>query len=149
MAAPVAALAAAPGPVSHCAEVRNDDAVQGYDPALKSGLLKAYARLFPQARIPDERMLQAEAHTRCMGGKLLACFTGANLPCEKLDTEPENAGAATFCAGNPDAAIVPAYAAGHDSAWSFHCVHGQPAVSGEAFHLDARGFAASLWAPVN
>jgi hypothetical protein len=140
---------AAAGPAEQCAQVQNDDAIQPYNPSLRAGLLKAYARLFPQLRMPpDDREFEAGVHIRCMDGALLACFTGANLPCTKMNTARDNTGADAFCQTNPDAAGVPAYATGHDAAYAYRCVGGRAIVAGKAFKLDPRGFAASLWAPI-
>jgi hypothetical protein len=147
---PLFAYAAEPGPAAYCAEVRNDDAVRAYDPSLRPGLLNAYARLFPQARMPpDDRVFQASTHLRCADGRLLACFTGANLPCGKLNAARDNRGAAAFCAENPNAQVVPAFATGHDAAFLYRCAAGQAEMSGETFVLDRRGFAAELWAPLD
>ncbi len=66
---------------AQCVRVRNDDLVRPYDPSLRAGLLRAYAHLFPQARMPpNEEEFQASVHIRCMDGRLRACFTGANRP---------------------------------------------------------------------
>jgi hypothetical protein len=144
------AHASGPGPTTKCAQVGNDDTIRLYDPLLRTGLLVAYARLFPQARMPpDERVFQVETHIRCMNGRLLACFTGANLPCGKLHAAPENAGAAAYCKTDPQALVVPAFAVGHDAAYAYRCVDGRPSITGATFRLDARGFAATLWAPLD
>jgi hypothetical protein len=137
------------GPGEQCAQVRDDDTIRPYDASLRTGLLKAYARLFPQARMPpDEQQFSAGAHIRCMDGHLLACFTGANLPCSKMNTQRENQGAAEYCRSNPDAPFVPAFATGHESAYNYRCVAGHASIASETFKLDARGFAATLWAPI-
>jgi hypothetical protein len=110
-------------------------------------LLKAYAHFFPQARMPpNEQEFQAGAHIRCMDGRLWVCFTGANLPCGKMNTARDNKGAEAFCQTNPDAPFVPAFAAGHGSIPIDVSRGGRR--SAAAFPLDARGFAATLWAPV-
>jgi hypothetical protein len=137
------------GPAAQCAQVRDDDTIHPYDASLRAGLLKAYAHLFPQARMPPgEQQFKAGAHIRCMGGRLLACFTGANLPCSRMNTQRENQGATAYCRSNPDAAFVPAFATGHDSAYRYRCVGGHASIAGETFKLDPRGFAATLWAPI-
>ncbi len=128
----------------------NDDAVHPYDASLRAGLLRAYVRLFPQARMPrDNQSFEAGAHIRCMDGRLLACFTGANLPCGKMNVDRSNRGAEAYCRDNRASPFVPAFATGHDSAFVYRCVGGHAEVSGETFKLDARGFAASLWAPID
>jgi hypothetical protein len=137
------------GPAEQCAQVGNDDTVRPYDPSLRPGLLKAYARLFPRARMPpDDQAFQAGAHIRCMDGRLLACFTGANLPCGKMNTDRNNKGAQAFCRENRPTPFVPAFATGHDSAYTYRCVAGHAEISGETFKFDSRGFAASVWAPI-
>jgi len=132
-----------------CARVRNDDALRPYDAALHAAIVAAFARLFPQAPPPDERVLQAQTHLRCRDGHLLVCFTGANLPCGKMKTARRNQGATYFCRANPDAPVVPAYAVGHDSAYTFRCRSGKADVSGSALPLDKRGFAAANWTQVD
>jgi hypothetical protein len=143
------APAANAGPADQCAQVRNDDTIRPYEASLRAGLLKAYAHLFPHARMPpDEHTFRAGAHIRCMEGRLLVCFTGANLPCAKMNTSPDNEGATAFCRAHPDASGVPAFATGHDAAYNYRCVAGEARIDGETFPLDPRGFAATLWAPV-
>lgn len=149
MFVPLFARVAGAGPAEQCAQVRNDDTIHPYDASLRAGLLRAYVRLFPQARMPpDDQAFQAGAHIRCMDGQLLACFTGANLPCAKMDTDRDNKGAEAFCRTNPTTPFVPAFATGHDSAYSYRCVAGHAAITGETFPLDPRGFAGPLWAPI-
>jgi hypothetical protein len=144
------ARAADAGLAAQCARVRDDDTIRGYEPSLHAELVSAFQRLFPSAPMPPEqRMIEAGAHIRCMDGRLLACFTGANLPCEKMDSARENPGAAAFCRDNPNAGLVPAYAAGHDTIYSYRCVSGRPQTDGTLFTLDRRGFAAALWTPLN
>jgi hypothetical protein len=141
--------AAEQGPAASCAQAGDDDTVRGYDPSLRAGLLIAYAHLFPQARMPpNEHELQAGAHIRCMDGRLWACFTGANLPCDKMNTARDNKGADAFCRTNPEAPFVPAFATGHDTIYSYRCVTGRAEITGTTFPLDARGFAATLWAAI-
>jgi hypothetical protein len=142
-------LSAEPGLAAECAQVRNDDTVRPYDPSLRAGLLAAYGRLFPRARTPDEQALQAGAHIRCMNGRLLGCFSGANMPCGKLNMAPDNQGAAAFCSASPNAEIVPAYATGEDAGFLYRCAGGQAEISGDTFLPDARGFAVELWAPID
>lgn len=136
-------------PAANYACSKSDDTVRPYNPSLRAGFLNAYRQLFPHARMPpDETQLQAGAATRCMDGRLLACFTGANLPCSKMNTARDNTGANAFCRTNLDADGVPAFATGHDSAYRYRCMSGRAKIVGTIFVLDQRGFAASLWAPM-
>jgi hypothetical protein len=149
MLVPLLGHAAEVGLAAQCARVRNDDTVRSFDPSLREGLLRAYGRLFPRARMPrNDQEFQAGAHIRCMDGRLSACFTGANLPCEKMSTARDNKGAWAFCQTNPYAPFVPAFATGHDSIYSYRCAAGRAEINGTTFPLDARGFAATLWTPV-
>jgi hypothetical protein len=134
---------------ARCAQIGNDDRVRPYDPSLSAGLIKAYSRLSPGARMPPPAELKAGANIRCMNGHLLACFVGANLPCGKMQAARDNPGADEYCHGNPDADVVPAFATGHDTTYSYRCASGKPVVVGQTFTLDRRGFAAKLWAPVD
>ena len=144
------ALAAESSLAAQCSRVHDDDTIHGYVPALHDGLIRAFERLFPSARTPpDEGEIQAGAHIRCMDGHLLACFTGANLPCAKMNTARDNPGADAFCRANPDADSIPAFATGHDTIYRYRCVSGRLDVTGTAFELDSRGFAAQLWAPLD
>lgn len=141
---------AASGPAARCAAVRDDDAVRPYEPALRTSLVGAYRRLFPQAQSPPrEDTLRQQAGIRCMGGRLYACFTGANLPCARMNAARDNSGAAQFCRSNPESEVVPMAATGHDTVFSYRCRAGRAVVTGQAVILDARGFATSLWTPLN
>ncbi|MEJ1975319.1 MAG: hypothetical protein WDN49_03875 [Acetobacteraceae bacterium] len=91
---------------ARCAQLRNDDTLRGYDPALRPGLLKAFARLFPDApQPPATQVLQTGASVRCMDGRLLACFVGANLPCGKMNAARDNPGADAFLPRQPSGRI--------------------------------------------
>ncbi|MGN6116345.1 MAG: hypothetical protein ACTHN2_12585 [Nitrobacter sp.] len=138
--------AAGEGLFQHCAKVRNDDTVRGYDPSLRAPTIKAFKMLFPDARgEPDPSSFATQAHYRCMGGKVMACFIGANLPCSKINTTKHNPGVIGFCKENPNAGLVPAVATGHDSAYAFKCRDGKPVVDGTTWTLDKRGFARKIW----
>ncbi len=135
---------------ARCAQLRNDDTLRGYDPALRPGLLKAFARLFPDApQPPATQVLQTGASVRCMDGRLLACFVGANLPCGKMNAARDNPGADAFCRDNPAAEFVPAFATGHDTIYAYRCRSGRAEITGTTFALDRRGFAAKLWVPLD
>jgi hypothetical protein len=88
---------------------------------------------------PDARAFQAGTNIRCVDGGLLACFTGANLPCVKMNIARDNEGADAFCRSNPDAPAVPAFASGHDSIYAYRCSGRRAEVESTIFPLDARG----------
>jgi hypothetical protein len=132
-----------------CSQVGNDDTVRPFEPSLRSGFLKAHKRLFPDSQSkPDEAELKT-AYFRCMGGHLLACFVGANLPCGKLDTSKENQGAIAFCRQNPRADTVPMSATGHDTIYFFTCSKGRAKIKEQNWTVDRRGFGVELWKPMD
>jgi hypothetical protein len=134
------------GLFQHCVSVRDDDKVRGYESSLREPTIKAFKKMFPNAREePNPSSFEMQARYRCMDGKIMVCFIGANLPCAKIVTARDNPGADAFCkkASNGDA--VPAYATGHDSAYSFKCRDGSAVVDRETWQLDKRGFAAKIW----
>lgn len=131
---------------AQCASLGNDDTVRDYQPSLRAGTVKAFRAMFPGAKTPPEdAMLQAQAKFRCMNGKVYVCFIGANLPCGKLNTSRENAGAEAFCRTEPEADFVPMAATGHDSIYTYRCHGGKAEVLRATYELDVRGFAKSLW----
>ena len=131
---------------AQCARLGNDDTVRDYQPSLRAGTVKAFRAMFPGAKTPPEdAMLQAQAKFRCMNGKVHVCFIGANLPCGKLNTSRENAGAEAFCRTEPEADFVPMAATGHDSIYAYRCHGGKAEVLRATYELDERGFAKSLW----
>jgi len=132
-----------------CEQKVNDDTVRDYQPSLHDAALKAFKKFFPNAaRKPTDEMLASQAKFRCMGGKIYACFVGANLPCSKMNAEQSNAGAEAFCKDNPAADSVPMVATGHDTIYSYRCKDGHAEVARKLYQTDQRGFAQSLWTTV-
>ena len=142
------AAAAAPGPDLHqlCSEERNDDTIRAYSHALYGGTVEAFKKLFPAATAtPDEAELKTQAHYRCMNGKIMVCFVGANLPCVKMNNARNNPGADGFCRQHRNEDNVPAFAIGHDAVFSYRCRNGRAEIVSSAWKLDERGFAKKLW----
>lgn len=129
-----------------CARLGNDDSIRDYDPSLRARTASAFRKLFPNAKGgPNGDSRQTQAQYRCMNGKVMVCFVGANLPCTKMNAKRENPGADVFCRENPDAGSVPAYAIGHDSIHTYRCRSGKAEVTETTRQLDQRGFAKDLW----
>jgi hypothetical protein len=83
---------------------------------------------------------------RCMDGLVFVCAVGANIPCQsKADVSRRNSGAEAFCRENPDAQIVPAYAAGHRTIYAWRCVAATAVRGRVVLRLDRRGFQADFW----
>ena len=129
-----------------CREAGNDDTLRDYTPALRDETVRAFKTVFPDATdAPADDALQSQAIFRCMGGKVLVCFVGANLPCARMNASRDNTGADAFCKDNPNQDFVPAFATGHDAVYSYRCRNGKAEVTGSSWELDERGFARTLW----
>lgn len=131
----------------HCRQIRNDDTLRDYSPALRDETIRGFKKLFPGARsVPADDEFATQAVFRCMNGKILVCFRGANLPCAKINTSRDNPGANAYCRDNLNASFVPAVAVGHDTIYSYRCHDGRPEIAGKVWKLDTRGYARKLWA---
>ncbi len=87
---------------------------------------------------------------RCTNGKVMACFVGANLPCEvKADTnKTPNSGIVDYCKSNPTAEVVPAAAAGRATVYEWRCKAGVPEIVKQVTKPDAQGFIDGIWYPI-
>lgn len=81
---------------------------------------------------------------RCMNGEVWLCYVGANLACGKADVG-DSAGAATYCALNPNSMGVPMSATGHATVYSWKCVGGKATIDRQIERVDPRGFVAGNW----
>lgn len=130
----------------YCRQVRNDDAIRNYTHDLFDETVKVYMKGSPDRKgAVDESEFENQAQYRCMDGKVMVCFIGANLPCVKINTAKDNPGAAAACKDAKDGETPAAAQVGHDSAYSFVCRGGKAVVDGEAWTLDKRGFAKEIW----
>lgn len=129
-----------------CRQVRNDDTIREYSHDLYHVTVGAFRKLAPDAKgTPDGSDFETQAQYRCMNGKVMVCFVGANLPCVKMNASRDNPGADEFCRGNPNDDFVPAVATGHDAVYSYRCRNGKAEITGDPWELDERGFAKKLW----
>lgn len=129
-------------PIAYCARVGTDDTLQPLPHALLPAAEKAFGLHLP------EDMGERGVSWRCADGKVLACFTGANLPCGKADTRTTSEPAGEWCRAHPGAGI-PLVVVGHDTIWRWRC-DGQAAVrDGAAWQVDPRGFVSGLWMPLD
>ena len=86
---------------------------------------------------------------RCVGGKLMGCYVGANLNCDKADMRRSSIGAAAWCRAHPDAADIPMAATGHDTIYAWSC-NGRRAVPGKAIaKVDRQGYVADNWKEIH
>jgi hypothetical protein len=131
-------------PGAFCARRGNFDRVRPIPPTLVS---QAREALGLSAAATDADLIRTTVF-RCMDSAVWVCNHGANLPCAKADRSPVSRGADSWCKANPDAAVVPAYATGHDTIYAWKCT-GTKAVATTAVPVDKRGFAADQWRPIS
>ncbi len=142
------AAAAWSDPVAYCRAVGTIDAPDARytGPALPDWIPRALMR---DVHAPPDAPLSPFRHAawRCMGGAVTACFVGANIPCRsKADaSRTPSAGAVRFCAANPAAALIPAYAAGRATVFEWRCTSGAPAIVRQVLRVDAAGYATEFW----
>lgn len=95
---------------------------------------------------PD--VVGAGAVVRCVDGRAMACWVGANLDCGKADMRRKLPGATAFCRENPGADGVPMAATGHATIYDWRCV-GSRAVAGKIIApVDPQGYIADNWKEV-
>ena len=115
-----------------------DHATPGRVPA---DLMSAVATTF---QIDNDAVRKA-AFVRCVGPKLMGCYIGANLDCDKAETSRSLPGATAWCRGNPGSKIVPMSATGHDTIYEWSC-KGRHAAAGKAMvTVDPQGYIAGNW----
>ena len=93
----------------------------------------------------DDATVSSGAFVRCVGAKLLGCYVGANLVCDKADTRRSLPGATAWCRDNPGSTGIPMSATGHATIYDWSC-KGRHAVSGKTLMpVDAQGYIAENW----
>jgi hypothetical protein len=128
---------------AYCARVGNDDRVR----PVPDSLIAAARRMFEFSAQSPDAYVRASTAVRCMNGKTWLCDRGANLVCEKADTERRSPGAEAFCRHNPDAVGVPMSATGHATIYEWVCVGREARIVRQSTQVDARGFIAENWKP--
>jgi hypothetical protein len=104
-------------------------------------LVSAVAKAFQV----DETTASSGAFVRCVGAKLLGCYVGANLVCDKADTRRTLTGATGWCRDNPGSTGIPMSATGHATIYDWSC-KGRRAVAGRAvISVDPQGYIAENW----
>jgi hypothetical protein len=133
----LAAPAPNQSPADYCHMAGNDDALRK-PPA---SLADALHRLFDI----DGREALKTSYYRCMGGTVMLCNVGANIPCGKANKSKDLPGARDWCRENPNSDFIPMAATGHDTIYEWRC-DGRKAVIARQFHeVDERGFVADAW----
>ncbi len=104
-------------------------------------LLPAVAKAFQL----DVATARDASYVRCVGPKVMGCYVGANLVCDKADTRRMLPGATEWCHQHPGDKIVPMVATGHATIYDWTC-QGSRAVAGKAvMKIDRQGYLAVNW----
>ena len=131
-------------PFAYCSQVGSIDAPTGGSTPIPL-VLKPYvvkARGLP----PELGFAPQRYFWRCMDGAVYVCDIGANIPCDaKADLAKRNLGAENYCRENLGAELVPAYATGHASIYSWRCSAGRAVRGKQLFKVDVRGFQTDFW----
>ena len=130
---------------AYCSRVGNDDRVQ----PVPDNVIPVARRIFDIPAGVLESYVQASTSVRCMNGMAWLCNYGANLVCEKADVSRKSSGAEKFCRQNPDSIGVPMSATGHATIYEWKCVGREPRIIRQATPVDARGFIAENWKPLD
>jgi hypothetical protein len=129
-------------PAAVCARLGTDDSQRPVPATLTAEVNRLFAAQMPPTVVEKTTVF------RCFGGHVLVCTTGANLPCGKANVSRANSGATAWCREHPDAASIPTFATGHDTIYEWRC-HGENAeVFRQTSQVDARGFVARYWKPL-
>ena len=97
----------------------------------------------------DKDAVSAAGFVRCVGGKLMGCFVGANLNCDKADLRRSSFGASAWCRSHPGAKDIPMAATGHDTVFAWSC-KGDRAVPGRMImKVDRQGYVADNWKEIH
>jgi hypothetical protein len=126
-------------PAAFCARVGTDDTLRPIPAALVPAVNAAFHTATPVDVATRMTLF------RCAHRRVLVCGVGANLPCDKADTSRVSAGGARWCAEDPDAPFIPAYATGHATIFDWRCRDGAPVIAKRRFKVDRRGFIAEFW----
>jgi hypothetical protein len=97
----------------------------------------------------DNDAVRKAAFVRCVGPKLMGCYIGANLDCDKAEMSRSLPGATAWCRRNPGSNIIPMSATGHDTIYEWSC-KGRYAVAGKAMvTVDPQGYIADYWREIH
>lgn len=140
-------------PFTYCAAIGTIDKPDGrYNgpettDAIVKGYLKA-AGIEPNSQYSE--VYKKMTTWRCMDNQVYACNFGANLPCDsKANTEKTPTQAmADFCQENPGADFIPMSVTGHAIIYSFQCVKDAPELLEQIAQVDAAGYLANIWYPI-
>ena len=136
-------------PFNYCAAVGTIDApdVRYVGPEAPDAIVEGLKKELEMSDDAPAEWFVAGTVWRCMGGKVLACFVGTNLPCTaKADTSRTPTPAMVdFCEANPTSDFIPAVVTGRETVYEWRCTDGVPEIVKELFKPDAQGFLSDFW----
>jgi hypothetical protein len=97
----------------------------------------------------DKEAVRNGGFVRCVGAKLMGCYVGANLNCDKADTRRTSYGAAAWCREHPGATVIPMASTGHDTIYAWSCKGSQPVPGKAVVKVDRQGYAADNWKEIH
>jgi hypothetical protein len=140
-------------PFAYCAAIGTIDSPDARysGPQISDEIINGYklaARLEASSEPMD--MFRKTTIWRCMDKRVYACNFGANLPCSSkanVDKTPSPE-MGDFCKANQNSEFIPMSVTGHDTIYSWHCVQGTPGVLDQIEKVDAAGYLAGIWYPI-
>ena len=155
--APSATAATFADPFAYCAaagdQLHPDSRYTG--PAEPEGVVRALERaLGSKPGTLDSYASHGDVYWRCLGGRVLGCFPGANLTCWEANTSRDpTPGEIQWCKdhpgdGSPKAAI-PFVVTGHSTIYAWRCAGTDPAIAEQVAQVDAAGLITRIWYPLS
>jgi hypothetical protein len=136
-------------PFSYCAAVGTIDTPDSRysGPAVPDAIAQGLKTASGASADAPLEMFKNGSFWRCMGGKVYACFVGANLPCDsKANTDQTPFSAeADYCKNNPNSDFIPAVVTGHDTIYAWRCNNDTPTIDKQVFHVDSQGYIQEIW----
>jgi hypothetical protein len=140
-------------PFSYCSAVGTIDVPDSRytGPAIPDAIAQGLKTASGAAADAPIDIFKQGSYWRCMGGKVYACFVGANLPCDsKADTDKTPTSAETdYCTSNPNSDFIPAAVTGHNTIYSWRCNQNTPAIDKQVFNVDSQGYIQEIWYQLN
>jgi hypothetical protein len=151
-AGPTTQAASYADPFSYCTAVGTIDTpdIRYNGPAVPDAIAQGLKTASGASADAPLEIFKNGSYWRCMGGKVYACFVGANLPCDsKANTDQTPTSAeADYCKSNPNSDFIPAAVTGHDTIYAWRCNQDTPVIDKQVFHVDSQGYIQEIWYPI-
>jgi hypothetical protein len=139
-------------PFEYCGAVIDQDTPDALyvGPKMPGEITDTLKKAYQSSTDTPDAVYEAGSSWRCMGGKVYACFVGANLPCSSKansDKTPTS-GEKEFCESHPNSDFIPAAVTGRETIYEWRCNKNKPEISAQLFRVDERGYITEIWYPV-